>query len=213
MQVAHAFKFLYLAAIAAYLASLCLPGIVYEASILTNPKYQEGCAYATKPNVACSSFSFGRGGWQECGVKEFMGPGKEFVDKDQIIQYCTRWDKLVSSSDLGFVILGMGFLGFFFGTIAWFANPLGLLAFLAARIAFHKTGLALSVLAFIVGFDAFGFREKWLDEGGVNKIRVDHLGPGYYVWEASLAILAAYCLVRAIGARKFDQAARSPAPP
>ena len=109
----------------------------------------------------------------------------------------------MASSDPGYSILANGWLALLvFGIMAWFANPLGILAFLAAAKAFYKTGLALSLLALVIGFQASQFHEKPLDEGFVQKLFVDRLGVGFYVWEASFALLAAFCLICALDASR-----------
>jgi hypothetical protein len=97
--------------------------------------------------------------------------------------------------DYGHYVFQAGWLGIFMGTFAWYANVFGFLALCCFRKA-TKLSFIMALLAVIIGSTSVSFGTVWLDEGGVNKLYVDHLGEGFYVWELSFFLLALSCLVR-----------------
>lgn len=205
-----AMQAIYFTVVAMYLISLLLPGVIYQSSPLANPKKDE-CAAATLPDWVCFSFTFGKAGLEECAAKKYLSPrdaARTVVDRSKILEYCAGWDAPVASNDPGLILLAFGWLGVFVGITAWFANPFGLFAFLAATLRFYKVAFVLSLAAFGLGLDAYAFHEKGLNEGGAPWLEVDRLASGYYVWQASFALLAAYCLAMALKARRT-----SPHPP
>jgi hypothetical protein len=120
-----------------------------------------------------------------------------FGDKKEVLRFCETLPQTIvhNPSKSGFWILTMGWLGIFGGMIAWYANIFGLVAFIASTKKKYKTGFINSIIAFMLGLQSFNFHTLYQNEGGVNNLIVDHLGIGFYVWEASFAILVLFCLL------------------
>lgn len=80
----------------------------------------------------------------------------------------------------GYWILLMGWLGIFFFQVAWFANPLNLLALLLSSKK-PLTSLILSATAIGLASQSFSFFE--IPTGlSTNKIYIKELGLGFYLW-------------------------------
>lgn len=90
----------------------------------------------------------------------------------------------------GFILL-IGWAGLFTGVIAWFANPVGLVAVLLLILRKFKA-------AFVTGLVAVGLAATTLmlfvqdlpgDEGGVTKSRLAVLLPGFYLWLIAIGLI------------------------
>lgn len=96
---------------------------------------------------------------------------------------------------LGLRALAVGWSGIFAGVVAWYANPLWLLALGLAFFRKPWPALIAGILALVIALTVFSVVGKELpnDEGGVTKTRIIAVLPGAYVWFASigLSILAA----------------------
>jgi hypothetical protein len=182
--------------LALYAAALFAPAIVFKPDVRSNPKHGE-CGFAVKADVMCESFAFGGGGSTICqrgGV-----PGKTFVDKGKILDYCKGWDAPAAGALRGYEVLAMGVLGVLLGMFAWFANPLMLAAVLLAAFGKRRAAMVLSVLAAALGLQSYALDGIPFNEsstGPDNLNIVDHLGLGFYLWMASLLAFAAYCFQR-----------------
>ena len=90
-----------------------------------------------------------------------------------------------------------GPLAVLIGQLSWLANPLWLLAVLLVLLSRFKGAAILSVLAFAVGNHAWALfgREIPGDEGGVTKLYLTSLHPGFYLWLLSFLILAVGALI------------------
>jgi hypothetical protein len=130
------------------------------------------------------------------------GPGVGPVDKEKVQKYCVGGDQPMTDADYGYLILILGWLGVFVGApfLPWFANVVGVIAFVAHRAS--KVSLALAATAFGLGLDSFTFKIKRAVETG-EKSYVDHLGLGFYVWEMSFLLLALYCLLNWLDTKQF----------
>lgn len=90
----------------------------------------------------------------------------------------------------GYYILAFGWFAVVHGVLAWFANPLFLLALVRMRVEKPKTMFITALVAFVLGLTAFMLRSiPNLDKKGPD---VDHLAIGYYIWMASIVLLAIY---------------------
>jgi hypothetical protein len=98
--------------------------------------------------------------------------------------------------DFGYTILLNGWLGFFVSMYAWYANPIGIFSFGCMRHGKYKTGAVSAIVAMVIGLRALTFKQKLLDEGGLNVWHVQYLAVGYYVWEGSFIFTLFYCLYR-----------------
>ena len=106
----------------------------------------------------------------------------------------------------GLNILLLGWMGVFIGQFAWFANPF---IALSALILLFRQWLA-AIIAILIGlaislntFALFG-QEIPADEANVNKLTLVSLGPGYYLWVASMLVI----LLGALGLWIASSAAR-----
>jgi hypothetical protein len=97
---------------------------------------------------------------------------------------------LAGNPDLGYEILLQGWLGVFQGIVAWYANCLFLFGLLYLYLRMYKLATYFSLFALALGLQSLFFSVKYLDESGVNTATVDHLGPGFYLWMLSFALLA-----------------------
>jgi hypothetical protein len=92
----------------------------------------------------------------------------------------------------GIQVLGLGWMGPLIGQLGWYANlPAGLaLPFLLFRRCFIAAGiLAVSLLLSLHTLALF-HQEIPANEGGVGPPYVlQRLGPGFYLWVASLLVL------------------------
>jgi hypothetical protein len=103
------------------------------------------------------------------------------------------------------LILGIGWTGLFFGSMAWLANlpfELSLVFFLLGR---RWATLVSSGLALLLGFDTFRlfFTELPADEGGVGRLSLQALEPGAWLWLASLGATFAAAWSLLLAPRNF----------
>jgi len=187
-----------IAAVALYAGALAAPAIIFKPDARSNPKQGE-CGFAVKDNVSCEAFRFGGSGSIVCQLSEFNKPGKTYVDKGKILDYCKDWDLPVADSYYGYQVLPMGILGIFLGMFAWFANPLMLAAGLLSAFGKRVVAMILSVSSVALGLQSYALDAVPFNEGSMkadNLNFVDHLGPGFYLWMGSLVVLAVYCFLK-----------------
>jgi len=185
-----------IAGLVLYVAALAFPAIIFRPDPRSNPKSGE-CGFAVKDGVMCEAFSFGGSGSTIC--QRGTAPGKTFVDKKRILEYCQGWDTPLAGSLYGYEILPMGALGVFLGMFAWFANLLMLLAIVLAISGKRLAAVILSVSSVALGLQSFALDAIPFNEGSMkpdNLNVVDYLGPGYYLWMGSLVVFAVYCALK-----------------
>lgn len=103
----------------------------------------------------------------------------------------------------GYSALLLGWSVALMGIFSWFANPLYWFALVFVGINMPKGALISSLLAFVLGLQAFMFTS--FPSGAIGREiydSVDHLASGYYVWMASFALLGIYSLIKLIGVKK-----------
>jgi hypothetical protein len=86
-----------------------------------------------------------------------------------------------SAEDIrGFWILITGWMGLFFFQLAWYANPLNILAFLLV-LRHPRLSVLLSLVALFLASETFLFYEI---PTGINqeKLYITELGLGFYFW-------------------------------
>lgn len=187
-----------IAGLALYAAALAFPAIIYKPDPRSNPKRSE-CGFAVTDDVMCQSFSFGGPGPTLCQRVEGNTSGKTFVDKGKILEYCKGWDLPVAGSLYGYEILPMGVLGVLLGVFAWFANLLTLLAVVLSAFGKRLAAMILSVGSVALGLQSFALDAVPFSEASMkpdNLNIVDRLGPGFYLWMASLVVFAVYCFLK-----------------
>ena len=98
----------------------------------------------------------------------------------------------------GFQLLLRGYMGIFFGIIAWFANPLWVAALLLASSKWVKAALAVSVASLAIAFTSFLAIGKDLAvwESDIYHQHPSALLPGCFLWIASLAVVPLACWLR-----------------
>jgi hypothetical protein len=101
----------------------------------------------------------------------------------------------------GVQLLLRGFMGIFFGIIAWFANPLWAVALLLVSFKWVKTALAVSLVSLVIAFTTFLAIGKDLAvwESDIYHQRLSALLPGCFLWMASLAVVPLACWLRITG--------------
>jgi hypothetical protein len=104
----------------------------------------------------------------------------------------------------GYNILRSGWAGILIGQDAWYSNVLLLGALLAIPSRKFNVGARLAGAAFVWGLQSFLFCRLPQNEGEVNDLIVDRLGPGFYLWELSFLLLSFYCFMM-IGPQKRGQ--------
>jgi len=72
------------------------------------------------------------------------------------------------------------------GTVAWFANPFFIIAYLGRNI---KSSVVFSILATISALSSFFYSSIWND--GDGRIQIVGYGSGFYIWLASIVLLTA----------------------
>jgi hypothetical protein len=190
-------KFVLIAGLGLFVGALFSPGIIYKPDARSNPKISE-CSFAVQDNVMCDSFSFGGFGMSRCERVEGKTPGKTFVDKQKILDYCKGWATPVAERESGYKILLMGFLGVFVGVFAWFANPLMVLALLLSKFKKRMAAMIVSAFAIALGLQSYALKAVPFNESSMeprNLNFVDHLGYGFYLWIGSLVLLSVYCFL------------------
>ena len=179
-------------AIILYIASLFLPGIVFNSELKQNSKYQ-GCFQVIEEGFECQKFNpIDHSGIITC---ESPKEGVNYVSKSAILNHCGNdWKAPVSETKVysGFTVLKIGWFAGVMGIFSWWANPLLLLSFFFYIKKVPKNGMMLSGIAFILALQSFFLTTVPQDEGGVKKLTVDYLGAGYYLWLASIALTFLY---------------------
>jgi hypothetical protein len=101
----------------------------------------------------------------------------------------------------GVQLLMRGFMGIFFGIIAWFANPLWVVALLLISSKCVKAALAVSLAAFGISCTSFLAIGKDLAvwESDMYHQHPSALLPGCFLWIASLAVVPLACWLKITG--------------
>jgi hypothetical protein len=189
--------YLLILGIALYAGSLFAPSIHFKPDVRSNPKRFE-CSLAAQDDVVCESFPFGHDGSIVCQPGH-PAPGKTYVDREKILQYCKGWDLPMSHSLYGYEVLLLGALGTFLGMFAWFSNPSMLLGLLLAAFGMRRTSTVLLLAAVALGLQSYALEGVPFNESSIepdNLDFVDHLGLGFYLWMGSLSAFAAYCFLK-----------------
>ena len=91
----------------------------------------------------------------------------------------------------GFTTLWMGWMGIFIGQFGWYANPF--IFFSTILFIFRRWFLSIlfTVLSLLISLStlALFYQEIPGDEANVNKLHLVSLGPGYYLWIASMSMI------------------------
>jgi len=92
-------------------------------------------------------------------------------------------------------------MGIFFGIIAWFANPLWVVALLLVSFKWVKAALAVSLASLAIAFTTFLAMGKDLAvwESDIYHQHPSALLPGCFLWMASLAVVPLACWLKITG--------------
>jgi hypothetical protein len=104
-------------------------------------------------------------------------------------------DRGQTTVTIGYFVLSIGWLGIFDGIVSWYGNPIALAAIILANTKNKTIGSIFSTVAVVFGLQALlyqGTKISYGDSDGPFGI----LGVGYYIWEASLALILLYTLVK-----------------
>lgn len=186
-----------IAGLALYAAALFAPAIAFEPNARSNPKRYE-CEYATREDVFCTAFRFGREG-ANASCWPIYRPGETYVDRAKILDYCQGWDVPVARTATGAWALLTGIVSIDFGMFAWFANLLIPLGLLLSACRKHRAAVIVLVCSVALGLQSFALHDAPYDVPELmagNRNVVDHLGLGFYLWIGSLVAFTAYCFLK-----------------
>jgi hypothetical protein len=109
-----------------------------------------------------------------------------------------------------FYLLLLGWLGLLSGTIAWFANPLLIAAWVLFALRRHWVACGLGAAA---AFCALSFLnvDTVVTSEAPSFAKVTGVGPGYWLWVASIAVITLGAALAALGIVK--EAAAKPSDP
>ena len=91
----------------------------------------------------------------------------------------------------GIILLFLGGLAVLLGQLAWLANLSLFLAWLLVFLKRKWAALPFGLLALGLSVDLrrFNQQEIWANEGGFCCLVIRNVGPGTYLWYASMAVL------------------------
>ncbi len=110
--------------------------------------------------------------------------------------YTTAWHG--ESSQNGFGLLLVGWLGVLMGYFEWIANPLLLMAWICLWVRKPRHAIPFAVAACAIAF-AFAFRDKILVNEAGNICRIVSLDAGYWLWISSAAGTLGSAIAMAFG--------------
>jgi hypothetical protein len=92
----------------------------------------------------------------------------------------------------GYNALAVGWSGIFAGVVPWYANPFGILGLVFAFFRKRLFGVVAGIFSVAIALTTFHYigQELPADEGGVNHTTIIRVLPGYYIWLASLVMVA-----------------------
>lgn len=107
----------------------------------------------------------------------------------------------------GFQVLAVGWLGLLYEQFAWYANPVMVLSFIFLLFRRWPTTAVIALVALAIAANTLRLfsQEFPADEAGVNKIRLEHLGIGFYFWVASLLAVIVGALILRQRSRAGDK--------
>jgi len=90
----------------------------------------------------------------------------------------------------GLTCLLFGWAGFFMRQIAWLANVLLGVAWLAIRVRSYVTAICMLLIGTLIACHAFTFLGNvvWADEAAARRLRAVAFGVGLYLWLASFLV-------------------------
>ena len=93
----------------------------------------------------------------------------------------------------GGMIFLLGWMGALVGQFGWFANPLLLGSWLSAGFRWRPGTVLFAAVALLIATQSFALFGEAIpaDEGGVNKLTLTHMTPGFYFWMGSIVIALA----------------------
>ena len=91
----------------------------------------------------------------------------------------------------GIQTLAMGWMGLAVEQVAWFANPVMVLSVIFLLARRWLTSAVIALVALIIASDTWLLFSKDIpaDEGGVNKMKLVHIGIGCFFWLASIVAI------------------------
>ncbi len=105
----------------------------------------------------------------------------------------------------GYVLLALGWLAALTGIFAWFANPLLLAALICGVFRAWRATTVLAVVALLVALSFLRVDQIVVSEAPTYA-KVARLGPGYWLWLASMIVCAGAGLAGMAEARAAKRA-------
>jgi hypothetical protein len=87
----------------------------------------------------------------------------------------------------GTFVLAQGWMGVFTGDLAWFANPLYVVALMLVMLKCYRATILIAAACAAIGLLSYGAEAWWFAENKGTSI--DSLGPAFKVWEISFLLL------------------------
>jgi len=90
----------------------------------------------------------------------------------------------------GGVVFLLGWMGALVGQFGWFANLFLLASWISAGFRWRIGAILFAAAALLLAAQSFALFGESIpaDEGGVNKLSLVRLLPGFYVWIASIVV-------------------------
>ena len=191
-----------------FTVSLALPGIVGAPEPKNNQKY-EVCSEVKK--LTCYNATGRLDTFWDRFAVQCQGfppddPQLHRIEGDPIDQYCGYdWQTPTFSYVYGWQILVFGFFAAFsLATAAWFGNVFFAGTLMLLVIRKPKLALGSAVVGILFGLLAiFGhmYPTGWVGTTGLQWAAIDHLGVGYYLWEAAHITLALCTFLKVLSNR------------
>jgi hypothetical protein len=111
------------------------------------------------------------------------------------------WNTGTNSLDVlsGGRALSVGWLVFFTGQLSWLANPLFFGGLVALWLDWPRLAAALAIAGALACAHVFALHGRPLpaNEAGEGELHLRSVGPGYWLWVASMVALAGAAIFRA----------------
>jgi hypothetical protein len=112
------------------------------------------------------------------------------------------------STVYGYVMLLVGWMGALVGQFGWYANFLLLLSWLVGVVHRYRESAWFAIAATLLSLDTLAMYGYPIpaDEGGARQSYIESLRPGFFLWEASILLMAGGMTWLAAAKRKLPLA-------
>ena len=103
---------------------------------------------------------------------------------------------------MGLPYLVIGWMGIFTGMFAWYANIVGLIAFIFTSTKKHDAGIFFASIAILLGLQSLLLTEI---PNIVNSDTINYFSIGFYVWILSFVAIFISCLISLLKLKNTNQ--------